>query len=69
VLVAPNESFITDADSPAGLAISGSRIQCSHYGAPHGGRGTTIVTADPSGSGANQRLITGARSPAGVTVG
>ena len=64
-----NESFITGADSPAGLTIRGSYIYWSNFGGPHGTRGTTIGRASLNGSGANQKFIRGARSPVGITTG
>ena len=64
-----NQSFITGADSPAGIAVSGPFIYWSNFGGPHGTRGTTIGRANLNGTAVNQHFIKGARSPAGLTVG
>ncbi len=63
------ESFITGADSPAGLTVSGSHIYRANFGGTHGTRGMTIGRANLDGTGANQRFSTCARSPGGITVG
>jgi len=63
-----NESFVTGADSPAGVAVSGPYVYWANFGGPHGTRGSTIGRAKLDGTGANQHFITGAKSPGGITV-
>jgi len=57
-----NQSFITGASSPAGVAVDAAHVYWANPGT------NTIARANLDGSGVNQSFITGASGPAGVAV-
>jgi sugar lactone lactonase YvrE len=62
-----NQSFITAADDPFGVAVDGQHIYWTNYG--NGSvHSTTIGRAKLDGSDATQSFITGADQPAAVAV-
>jgi hypothetical protein len=56
-----NQSFITGASNPAGVAVDGAHVYWANFGS---GAGNTIGRANLDGTGANQSFITTA---AGIT--
>ena len=62
-----NESFITGAQDPAGVAVNGSHIYWSNFGSL-AGTGTTIGRANLNGTGVDQHFINAPRNPRGVAV-
>ncbi len=60
-----NQSFITGASSPGGVAVDAAHVYWANTGI--NGLGT-IARANLDGSGANQRFITAASFPSGVAV-
>ncbi len=58
----PNQSFITGADRPCGVAIDGAHIYWANQGTDSIGR------ANLNGTGANPSFIAGASAPCGVAV-
>src|SRR5262249_36126924 len=57
-----NQSFITGASTPDGVAVAGAHIYWATVSTG------TIGRANVDGSGANQSFITGASNPVGVAV-
>ena len=57
-----NQSFITGAGSPAGVAVDGQHVYWANSG------NGTIGRANLDGTGVDQSFITGASPPAGVAV-
>jgi hypothetical protein len=57
-----NQSFITGANNPQGVAVDGSHVYWTNAAA------NTVGRANLDGSGVNQSFITGANLPAGVAV-
>jgi len=55
-----NQSFITGASSPGGVAVDAAHVYWANTG--------TIARANLDGTGVNQRFITGASDPDGVAV-
>jgi len=49
-----NQSFITGANIPSGMAADGSHVYWTNFGNPH-----TIGRADLDGQNVNQSFITG----------
>ncbi len=58
-----NQSFITGADGPFGVALNGTHVYWTNF------NGGTIGRANLNGLNVNQSLITGAGSAYGITVG
>ena len=58
----PNQSFITGANAPHGVAVDGQYIYWTN------GAGNTIGEANLDGSSPNQSFISGANNPHGVAV-
>ena len=59
---ASNQSFITGATVPYGVAVDGEHVYWANYGSG------TIGRANLDGTGVNQSFITGATRPRGVAV-
>ncbi len=57
-----NQSFISGASTPDGVAVDGQHIYWANEG------GTTIGRANLDGSGTNESFISGASTPVGVVV-
>ena len=60
-----NQSFITGAGAPAGIAVSRGYIYWANQGANQSG--TTIGRANLDGSAVNESSISGADSPAAAS--
>ena len=57
-----NQSFITGAAVPSGIAVDPQHIYWANFGS------NTIAEANLNGSGVNESFITGAAAPSGVAV-
>jgi len=61
-------SFITGANEPIGVAVDKSHVYWTNFGLQGDGSGVTVGRSDLNGQNVNQSFITGATNPAGLAV-